>query len=170
MRPCSVYSMVDESSDEVKFFPTRKKSCHLRSTTSKQIFIFYFFPLTKNTNLCRDPSTIEYTGCKYTESGLTCIRSRTFSKHHTDSPFKRMGPHCVPTTDNALQSENIQFLTTEKKNIWNTESVNYCPIFIIYFLFCSYFQAASIYCKSQAENLLEEFGLNPLQLVVVGSN
>ncbi len=33
---------------------------------------------------------------------------------------------------------------------------------MIFFLFCSYFQAASIYCKSQAEKQLEKFGLNPL--------
>ncbi len=43
-------------------------------------------------------------------------------------------------------------------------SVNSCPIFIIFFLFCWYFQAASIYCKNEAENQLENFGFNPLLL------
>ena len=38
VRPCSVYSMVDESSDEPKLFPTRKKICHSS--------IFSFFPPT----------------------------------------------------------------------------------------------------------------------------
>ncbi len=38
----------------------------------------------------------------------------------------------------------------------------------LFFLFCSYFQAASIYCKSQAENQLEKIGLNPLQLDSAG--
>ncbi len=33
-------------------------------------------------------------------------------------------------------------------------------------LLCSYFQAASIYSKSQAKKLLEKFGLNPLLLAV----
>ena len=35
IRPCSVYSMVDESSDEPKLFPTRKKNLRF-----KHFFIF----------------------------------------------------------------------------------------------------------------------------------
>ncbi len=42
--------------------------------------------------------------------------------------------------------------------------LHFCPIFIIFFLFCSYFQAASIYGKSEARNQSEKNGLNPLVL------
>ncbi len=90
LRPCSVYSMVDESSDEPKLFFLRhsnklggffyqmgrisikilskspENKPNFPTAAIEKIFIFYFFPPTKGKNLCWDPSTIEYT-----ENGLT---------------------------------------------------------------------------------------------------
>ncbi len=42
LRPCSVYSMVGESSDKPKLFPTRKKSLH------SSIFLFFSPTFQKN--------------------------------------------------------------------------------------------------------------------------
>ncbi len=60
-----------------------------------------------------------------------------------------------------LYNHVYQFLSKVEYLNWH-HSVNSCPIFIIFFLFCSDFQAASIYCKGKAENQLEKIGLNPL--------
>ncbi len=60
-----------------------------------------------------------------------------------------------------LYNHVYQFISKVAYINWH-HSVNSCPIFIIFFLFCSCFRAASIHCKSRVENQLENFDLNPL--------
>ncbi len=60
-----------------------------------------------------------------------------------------------------LYNHVYQFWSKDEYINWH-HSVNSCPIFIVFFLFCWYFQAAYIYCKNEAENQVENFGLNPL--------
>ncbi len=57
LRAHALYSTVDDSSDELKSGPTRKKKDH-----SAFLLFFIFFFLTSQKTPRRDPSTIEYSG------------------------------------------------------------------------------------------------------------
>ena len=73
----------------------------------------------------------------------------------------QQGKYCAILGHGPLYNHVYKFLTEIEYLNW-AYSVIFCPILMIFFLFYSYFQAASIYSKSQAVKQLEKCGLNPL--------
>ncbi len=65
-RARSLYSTVDDSSDELKIGPTRKKNWQISFYfifSSCIFYLLFFFSPTSQNNPCRDLSTVEYSEC-----------------------------------------------------------------------------------------------------------